>query len=548
MGKKKIAEAGAGLLDDVIRLWHGSPSDFDKFDSDYIGTGEGAQAFGYGHYGAEAKGTAEYYKEALSEPRILLSNKPLGAVYTADIRDSFKAFYDQIADEQIERYADMFADAADSAGYGDGDAYDAAYDYMEANFRQLFKGEGDKAIDDASFNATLKIKKEYPELSDMIDDMFYDLEGTVNDIDGVISNIGQAQTQGDFDYVVNNYLSPSQKNMFEEYFSHNIKFDQPDSKLYEIGVKGRPEEFLDWDKPISQQSDTIKQRLGVVGDLDEVASLQARKAQLQSEYKSIQKPFNDENDFDALFGSIDPREGPILQEIQLIDSRINDLTTPKDLRIGNSFIPSRMHDEYAGRHIIEGNNKSPELSGLLSQLGIKGVRYNDAVSRAPDGGRGTSNYVIFNDDDIEILNKYLRPETFIGTGLTGLGAGALATGSDRAMANPVDDLRTSEAQWDMTPEERAIADLRASEASFGDQGLADAYTGASTLWDNVGTSLKNAGLPAGLVDIMQPTYESSAAKAAGDNSAMTGLFAMLEKLDPVAYAGLLGSEYLKRNK
>jgi hypothetical protein len=102
----------------------------------------------------------------------------------------------------------------------------------------------------------------------------------------------------------------------------------------------------------------------------------------------------------------------------------------------------------------------------------------------------------------------------------------------------------------MTPEERAIADLRASEASFGNQNqdVADAYTGASTLWNNVGKSLKNAGVPAGLVDIMQPTYESSAAKAAGDDSTMTGLFAMLEKLDPVAYAGLLGSEYLKRKK
>jgi hypothetical protein len=125
---------------------------------------------------------------------------------------------------------------------------------------------------------------------------------------------------------------------------------------------------------------------------------------------------------------------------------------------------------------------------------------------------------------------------------------ALAAGE--VFADPVSDLRTAEAQFNMSPEERAIDDLRASEREFGnyDKGLADAYSGASTLWNNVGTSLKNVGVPAGLVDLMQPTYESSAAKAEGDDSAMTGLFAMLEKLDPVAYAGLLGSEYLKRNK
>lgn len=187
--------------------------------------------------------------------------------------------------------------------------------------------------------------------------------------------------------------------------------------------------------------------------------------------------------------------------------------------------------EFAGAIVPE--NASPETIGLLQKFGIDVQKYGDDAQRTALRDKFSK-------------EMFMNPATLIGS----FGAGALATGSDKAMANPVDDLRTSEAQWDMTPEERAIADLRASEASFGNQNpdVADAYTGASTLWDNVGKSLKNVGVPAGLVDIMQPTYESSAAKAAGDNSAMTGLFAMLEKLDPVAYAGLLGSEYLKRNR
>ena len=49
----------------------------------------------------------------------------------------------------------------------------------------------------------------------------------------------------------------------------------------------------------------------------------------------------------------------------------------------------------------------------------------------------------------------------------GIGAGALAgLGSEDIMANPIADLRASEAQFDMSPQERAIADLRASEAGF----------------------------------------------------------------------------------
>lgn len=47
--------------------WHGSPIDFDKFDNAYIGTGEGSQAHGYGHYAAKNKSTAEAYAKNLSE-------------------------------------------------------------------------------------------------------------------------------------------------------------------------------------------------------------------------------------------------------------------------------------------------------------------------------------------------------------------------------------------------------------------------------------------------------------------------------------------------
>lgn len=42
-------------------LWHGSPHDFDEFLTDYIGSGEGAQAFGYGLYFTELEDIADRY-------------------------------------------------------------------------------------------------------------------------------------------------------------------------------------------------------------------------------------------------------------------------------------------------------------------------------------------------------------------------------------------------------------------------------------------------------------------------------------------------------
>jgi hypothetical protein len=59
-------EAEAGVLN-KIKAFHGSPHDFDKFSSDYIGTGEGAQAFGRGLYLAERRKTAESYRDALTK-------------------------------------------------------------------------------------------------------------------------------------------------------------------------------------------------------------------------------------------------------------------------------------------------------------------------------------------------------------------------------------------------------------------------------------------------------------------------------------------------
>jgi hypothetical protein len=47
----------------VIRAYHGSPYDWDKFDASKIGTGEGAQAYGHGLYFAQSPSVAQEYKK-----------------------------------------------------------------------------------------------------------------------------------------------------------------------------------------------------------------------------------------------------------------------------------------------------------------------------------------------------------------------------------------------------------------------------------------------------------------------------------------------------
>jgi len=48
-------------------VWHGSPHKFDKFSTDKIGTGEGAQAYGHGLYFAESPEVADIYRKNLTQ-------------------------------------------------------------------------------------------------------------------------------------------------------------------------------------------------------------------------------------------------------------------------------------------------------------------------------------------------------------------------------------------------------------------------------------------------------------------------------------------------
>lgn len=62
--------------------WHGSGSEFDRFSNDKIGSGEGAQAYGWGHYFAGAREVGQYYKEQAARSlqakgRVFVDGAPL---------------------------------------------------------------------------------------------------------------------------------------------------------------------------------------------------------------------------------------------------------------------------------------------------------------------------------------------------------------------------------------------------------------------------------------------------------------------------------------
>jgi len=119
-------------------------------------------------------------------------------------------------------------------------------------------------------------------------------------------------------------------------------------RMYEVRINADPNDFLDWDKPISQQSEKVRGAIEAMGD----KALLAKSG--------------------AKYNQFDP-----FTEIK-----------------GGDFINSL--NRHAG---------SPYAARMaFDEQGVPGVKYLDENSRT--AGDGSRNYVLFRDDIIDIVKKY----------------------------------------------------------------------------------------------------------------------------------------------
>jgi hypothetical protein len=193
--------------------------------------------------------------------------------------------------------------------------------------------------------------------------------------------------------------------------------------MYQVGINADPEHFLDWDKPLSEQSTHVQSSLRNSGLL---------QGDLESEMRNeLHQRMNSGSGYD---------EGPALhnwyQELRSqkdLDDAAQDRNWDMQRVIegwwdkGDSsgersaaFDPTgqQIHQQIAQRLTenpnIVGSVNQPTTAEQLSNAGIPGIKYLDQGSRA-GGGDPTHNYVVFNDDLVNILKKY---------GLAGAGGAA----------------------------------------------------------------------------------------------------------------------------
>ena len=115
-GVKKIVpptETEPGII-----AFHGSGADFDEFRLEMIGTGEGAQAYGYGLYFTDSEDIAKFYRNSVGGANVLKTAQnikievPSGGTETAanftGFRNKFAEFYGEDAALFADRYLGQF--------------------------------------------------------------------------------------------------------------------------------------------------------------------------------------------------------------------------------------------------------------------------------------------------------------------------------------------------------------------------------------------------------------------------------------------------------
>jgi hypothetical protein len=117
---RKYVEEGKGATPATLkettfhRAYHGTPHDFDKFSTEHIGSGEGAQAYGWGLYFAGKREVAEFYRDKLSDPdgihSLISARKHAIELYKQRIVEGFdRGIYEHSIAEAQREIAEMEA-------------------------------------------------------------------------------------------------------------------------------------------------------------------------------------------------------------------------------------------------------------------------------------------------------------------------------------------------------------------------------------------------------------------------------------------------------
>ena len=260
------------------------------------------------------------------------------------------------------------------------------HDFDEFKMSQIGTGEGAQAYGHGLYFAESEdVAKGYrDELSDAMTEARYTLGGNEYQRGspewkaiGTVQNDGLESAQ-ELSKIYSNDLAAGEKYVNADFVNrYNEALRQLESgaevgeargRMYQVNIDASPDELLDWDAPLSGQSDKVRAAL--------------------SDYKVVKNP-----DPDSFH-----------DEKWLIEFNGETLDAYKTKKEAQSVLDTR---SVAGFYSTGGVKAKPLREGFSQEMtsrGIKGIKYKDGFSRGAEGG--TSNYVIFDERLISIAKKY----------------------------------------------------------------------------------------------------------------------------------------------
>lgn len=180
-------------------------------------------------------------------------------------------------------------------------------------------------------------------------------------------------------------------NMIKEY-DRRIKYlndpKRSTGQMYQVGMHVNPEHLLDYEAPFSQQSGHVQERVGP--DMEQSVNTQKAAIERVLEQGSMGRP-----------GSRFSRPLSTSQR-QDLEGRLLSLQ-----QVGHNPFPGKDIYKRMGLPAMNETEGAVKASQRLRDLGIPGLHYPDAGSRAP-GQKGSRNYVMFGDEPLKILRRYDR--------------------------------------------------------------------------------------------------------------------------------------------
>lgn len=222
-----------------IIAFHGSGADFDEFRLEMVGTGEGAQAYGYGLYFTDSEDIANFYRQTVGGGTGIVdfSIGNLDLVRSGEFRDYSPGAMPFGRDRRYRRVQDLTAE-----------------DYAQASMiEDIFINEGRLYNEIKKPGAGVIYEpKKGDELKDEL----------INIINETLNSKDPTDQPGEVAYLQNIVKSVARGDA-------TIKLDTEQyGKTYKVGLAPKPDELLDYDTPLNQQPRVVQKQLeNLVGDL-----------------------------------------------------------------------------------------------------------------------------------------------------------------------------------------------------------------------------------------------------------------------------------------